>query len=686
MSRLVRFASDGAPRTWSSSVVGGLVSAAPLQRSASVPVAAAPAPQGGASGGITPAAGQGFVPAQGAAAGAESAQPAPTAEQLLQVIVQQLGKEYREPIISADGTIYMEKMKPTIANGRFQLSYLKVGKLDKATGKLVPTEELLATLKKKEAAAGTSGRVLVKVGDQMVWQTFGKDEQGQPIVTKMAAATEAEIAAYQQEQQAAAAQQAGQQKLQGRADWQSKVGTVAQHLGIFGSTGQLLSGLSGGPNAYSGRPGAGWISGYMVASRLNGKAEGKLLPKWFTQGPFATALEWGIQAYGMLDMGNDIRTLRDYFGKKPPLPLADVTGGAARLVAQGHAPHLAQELAKAGEQLRIGERMQQMGQTGGFQMVQGTSNAAVLNTQLGAAQLLTKADAHAAYRAVDPSFSKGLELRGNIDSGINKGLSAMKGLIQPAMIGATALGFVSSVLGVKNLVDAKGGKVLLDTQQGRGTALGVATSGAFLGMYLLPMALGALGVANPAIGAVSAVVNIAQNVLGGVQLLNSYGLFGGDQPGKKGGFLDNDAVRAAFLIPPLSPIGAFAFWMKSRKKKQAAEVAKLEAAQKFAVQQITQQREMAKLQLQATGQIAGAVRGEDGAIAVPTSISSDMQQLAAQMGGGVPAPAGPPTAGAAPAPTGAPATPAAAPAAASGENSALADQRRQLTMTARPMR
>ena len=37
--------------------------------------------------------------------------------------------------------------------------------------------------------------------------------------------------------------------------------------------------------------------------------------------------------------------------------------------------------------------------------------------------------------------------------------------------------------------------------------------------------------------------------------------------------------------------------VKSRKKREAAEAAKLEAAQQFAVQKIQQQREMAKLQL-----------------------------------------------------------------------------------------
>jgi hypothetical protein len=637
-----------------------------------VPVAAAPAPQGGASGGITPAAGQGFVPAQGAQqaaapAAGQAAQGAPTPEQVLQSITQLLGEEYSAPIIAADGTIYMEKKKPTIVAGKLALSYLVVGKLDKATGKLTPSNEVLALVKAKAKEAEGGKKVLVKVGDQMVWQTFGKDENGKPVVTEMSVASEQEVAAYQAEQQQAAAQQAGQQKLQERADWQSKVGTVAQHLGIFGSTGQLLSGLSGGPNPYTGKPGAGWISGYILASRLNGKAEGKLLPQWFTQGPFATALEWGIQAYGMLDMGNDIKTLRNFFSGKQLPPVNP--NAAQQLIAQGNHPAMAGALTQLGTELRDGT----------LQLVEGTPNTAVLNTKLGAAQLVPKADLHKAFAATDPIQDAGLRLRGNIDSGVTKGLGVLKGLVQPAMIGATALGLVSSAIGVKNMVATEGAKALVDTQRGRGAALGVVTSAAFLGMYLLPMVLPGLGVAAPAIAAASSAINIAQNVLGGVQLLNSHGLFGGDK-GQKGGFLDNDAVRAAFCIPPLTPIGAFAFWQKSKKKKAAEEAAKLAAAQKLAAQQITQQREMAKLQLQSTGQISGAVQGADGTINVQTNVPKDLSQLAAQISGGVPAPA------AAGAPAASGEAPAAAAPSSSGENAALAEQRRQLTMTARPMR
>jgi hypothetical protein len=651
------------------------VNAASLHRTASPPVVAAHPVTVSGGGGITPASGQGFVPASSAdAAPAPTAQgqapaPAPatggqappTAEQVLQSLTQLLGDDYSNPIIAADGTIYMERKEPDVSGGTLRLSYLVVGKLDPATGKLQPTEQASRILQEKSKAADGGKRVLVKVGDQMVWQTFAKDEKGKTVVTEVTPATDEEVAAYQQQQQAAAAQQASKAGLEDRVDWQRKIGTVAQGLGIFGSTGQLVSGLAGGPNPYTGKPGAGWISGWILAQRLNGKAEGKLLPQWITSGPVATAMEWGLQAYGLLDTGNDIRVLRDFF-KGTKLPPVN-PGAVEQLVAKGAHPAMAGAMNQLGTELRDGT----------LQMVEGTANAAVLNTKLGAVQLVPKAELHKAFAATDPIQDAGLKARASLDAGVTKGIGALGKLVQPAMMGATALGLVSSLISLKNTVATQGAKSLLDTQQGRGTLLGAGTSAAFLGMYLLPMVLPGLGVAMPAVAAASSMVNIAQNVLGGVQLLNSYGMFGGE------GFLNNDALRAAFLVPPLTPIGALAFWMKSRKKKQDGEAAKLKAAQQVAVERVTQQREMAKLQLQSTGQISGAVQGPDGSVIVPTNVPNDLSQLAAQLGSGAASPASGSSA-AAPGP--------AAPAAQAGDagNAALEQQRRQLTMVARPMR
>lgn len=660
------------------------MNAASLQMPATVPVAAAPpfaatASGGGAGtsavggGGITPAAGQGFVPATaGAASGQAGAAPADPsgqaaapagdgslpAEQALKAIMQVLGAEYGQPIIAADGSVYMEKKKPDVKDGKLALSYMLVGKIDKATGRMKVNPAIVEQAKAK--ADGGAPKKLVKVDDQYVWQTFSKTEDGKTIA-EVTPATEAELQAYQAQMQAQQAQQAQEAKTQNRGDWQQKVGVVAQNLGLFGSAGQLVAGLSGGPNPYTGRPGASWLSGWILAQRLNGKAEGKLLPPWLQTGWVATALEWGMQGYGMLDFGNDIKTVSNFLKHAPPLPNVNPTA-VQDLIKQGQHPAMAQALGQLGSELR----------TNGLQMVEGTGNAAVLNTKAGALQLVPKDSLHTAFAATDPIQNAGLKLRGQIDGGAAKGLGMLKGLIQPAMMGATALGLVSSAITVKNLVEKNGAKVLLNSQQGRGALLGALSSAAFLGMYLIPMVLPGLGVAGAALGAASSMANIASNVMGGVQMLNSYGLFGKAEGTK--GFLDNDAVRAAFLIPPLSPIGAFAFYMKKRKQKAAAEQAKLEAAQKLAVERIQQQREMAKLQLQSGGQIAGATSGADGAISVTTGVPNDLSQLAAQLGGAAPSAAAG-SSGAAPAS-------AAAPAGAS----ALDQQRQQLTMTAKPMR
>jgi hypothetical protein len=665
------------------------VSAASLQKPVSTPVAAAPA------GGVTPVSGQGFVPAGGATAAQGSAPAgAPSdgsipAQEGLEKIFEMLKDEYGSPIMAPDGTIYMERKKASAAGGTVSLSYLVVGKVDKATQRLKISPELAALIKSKGEASEGGQKKLVKVGDEYTWQVFSKGEDDK-LTASVTPASDEEVAAYQQQVAAQQAQQASQAKLQDRGDWQQKIGTVAQGMGIFGSTGQLLMGLSGGPNPYSGKPGAGWISGYILATRLNGKAEGKLLPQFMQSGPFASALEWGIQAYGMLDLGNDIRIVKDFVTKQPPLPAVN-PNAVASLVKQGYAQPVAEAMAGLGSELRVPLDPSKIG-AAASQLVDGSANAAMLRTVVpgvkdaagkmvaGAAEtsltMVPKSDLHAAFAATDPVQSAGLKLRSNIDSGVVKGLGTLKGLVQPAMIGATALGLVSSAISVKNLVATKGAKVLVDTQGGRGALLGALSSAAFLGMYLVPMVLPGLGVASAAVMAASSAANIASNVLGGVQLLNSYGLFGADP--QQHSFLDKDAFRAAFLIPPLTPIGAFAFWAKHKKQKAAEEAAKLEAAAKYQQQRIEQQREMAKLQLQSTGQIAGATQGPNGSIQVSTGVPTDPARIVAMLAGGAAAGAAP--GAAAPAETSS-AAPAAAPAAAAAPAS-----QQQLAMTIKPMR
>ena len=631
------------------------MNAASLHRSALLPVAASPwsvtAPTVSGGGGITPMAGQGFVPAGSAApaagAPAPSAPPASgpapadgsgaiDAEQALQALVKVLGAEYSAPIVAADGTVYMEKKKPGVANGQIALAYVRVGAIDRSTGKMTIDPAILAVVKQK--AAGAAERKLVKVDNSYVWQTFTKGEDGKTTAT-VEPATDEEVAAYQQQQEAAQAEAAKKAKLENAGDWQGKIGQVSSALGLFGSTGQLVMGLSGGPDTLSGKPGAAWISGWMVAQKLNGKAEGKLLPQWMQSGWVSSALEWGLQAYGMLDMGKDIRTVSDFVhGRTSAQPLVN-PDAYAQLVKSGEAAPMAKAMVQLGTELRT-PMDPAAGPTPTMQSLDGTGNTALINNKLGAAQLVPTATLNKAFNATDPVTDPLLKAKNAVDGGITKGLGMLKGLVQPAMMGATALNMVSSAIAVKNLVAQNGAKVLIDTKQGRGALLGAISSAAYLGLYMVPMLSKGLGLGLAASGALGATVNIVANVLGGVQMLNSYGLFG------EKGFLNHDAVRAAFLIPPLTPIGAFAFLMKNREKKKAVEAAKLQAAQNLAVQQIQQQRENAKLQLQQTGHISGAAAGQDGTITVPTNVPNDLSKLAAQMSGAAPPP---PTRTAAPA-------------------------------------
>ena len=618
------------------------MSAAQLQRVATLPVAAVPVAVGGgsgASGVSSPSAGHAAAAAKAAPATGPAADGSVPAEAALQAIVSQLEGTLTNPVIAADGTVYMERQSPVDAGGHFALQYVIVGTIDMKTKRMKVAPKILEAIKAKvdKEQAKEPERKLVKVDDQYVWQVFSKTADGK-VVAEVTPATKEELEAMQAQQAEAAAKA----KLENRADWQQKLGTINQNLGLFTSTAGVVSGLAAGPNTYTGKPGTGWMQGWFLAQRLNGKAGGTLLPQWLQKGPISIVMEWAIQGYGMLDMGNDFRTVRNYFAGKPPVGIAlEPAAAAAKLVAQGVEPGLAAELAQTGVQLRVGEAALRQGQLAGLSPVSPTGDIAVRNMLLegeakGAAQLLTKADVKAAYEATDPMQSAGTHLRGQIDTGITRGLGLLKGLVQPALIGAAALGAVSNTITVRNMVAQNGAKVLLDEQQGRGALLGAISSAAFLGVYLVPMVLPQLGVASAAVSAAASAVNIASNIIGGVQMLNSYGLFGGN------GFLNHDALRGAFLIPPLTPIGAFAFAMDRRKKRAEAEAAKLAAAKQVAIERVKQQSEMARLQLQKTGTVAGATKSEGGLI-VSTTIPTDMAQLAAQLSGaGAPAAAGAP--------------------------------------------
>lgn len=622
------------------------MNAASLHGSASVPVAATPvvlwtngggstpdpaapaAAPAAAGSAVTPADGQGFQPAAGpgapgAAAPTNGAAAAPKGlpiEQGLTVFTQLFGKSFDTPIIAGDGTVYAPLRGATKKNGKLELQYLKVGTVDRAAGTITFTDQIMEKLK-ASASGAQSERKLVKVDDQYVYQTFTKGEDGKTTVTKIEPATEDELRAEQAKREQAAAEEAAKAKEANSGDWMKKLGQVSQHLGIFSSSASLVSGLSNGSNPYSGRPGATWMQGYILASRLNGKAEGKLLPQFMQSGPVATAIDVGMQVYGMMDMGNDIKTIRNFM-KGVETPLVN-PNAAQQLVQQGMSAPEAQALARLGGELRMGQALTQRGMAlpaEASRLVAGTGNSAIeLGANAGTTKLQTGL-VHKAFNATDPIQDAGLKGRAAIDGGINRGLGALRGLIEPAMIAGAGINAVVSVMRLKGMVEKNGAQALIDHQQGRDAALGAANSIAFLGIFTLPKILPALGLAKFA-GPVGAAVNITANVIGGVQMLDRYGLFGDK------GFLNHDAVRAAFLIPPLTPIGGLAFLMKHRKEKREDEAKKLEAAKQLQKTQLQQQLELAKLQLQQTGTIAGAVQGENNTVTVTTGIPADASQL-----------------------------------------------------------
>ena len=619
------------------------MNAASLQSRAHVPVAASTITVvggGGTAGGITPAAGQSFTPATAAQAkqagaagpavgadGAASADGAAApadgmvdAQQALTTLMQQFKDELGEPIVTADGSVYMDQ-KLSGAGGKVTLTYVLVGKLDSTRKRIKVSPAILAMLKAKEssAASASAQKKLVKIDDQYVWQTFGQDENGKTIVTEMKAATEAELQAMQ----AKSAKDAATAKTQDRQDWQQKVGIVAQTAGLFGGVGQFAQMLARGPDANTGRPGATVMSGYYLALRLNGKAEGKLLPQWMQQGPAATALDWGTQIYGLLDTGRDIQIVRDFLRKTPQLEVNP--NAMAQLIAKGADPAMAQALTQLGTDLRVsgdtGPLMRNVADAARNPSL--AANAVLLDTKNSALQFADKGALKQAWAATDPMQNAGVNARMAIDDGMSKGFSTLGKLIQPVMLGVSALNVVSNFLNLKNIVEKKGATYLLDTQHGRNATMSLAVGTASLGMSLLPMAVRM----TPGVGALLSAVSIGVNVLSGVQLLNSYGLFG------EQGFLNNDAVRSAFLVPPLTPIGAFAFVMKARRKKAEAAAAKTEAAKSLLAERVAQQQEMAKIQLQSTGKIAGATTGQDGTIKVTTTIPTDIKVLEAQLSG-----------------------------------------------------
>jgi hypothetical protein len=231
--------------------------------------------------------------------------------------------------------------------------------------------------------------------------------------------------------------------------------------------------------------------------------------------------------------------------------------------------------------------------------------------------MLPKNAVHQAMMATQPPLHGPMKVQQGVTNAVSGAIGALRPLLKGLQIGGSVVGAVSGAMNINRIVKTQGAKALLFTQEGRGALFNFTSSASYLGMMALPtLAFGPAGMAAGYAG-----LNIISNVFGGLSMLNYAGFFG------DGGWLDHDSVRAAFLIPPLTPIGLAGLWMKRRKKQEEAKVAQLKTNQQIAVQQVGQLREQAAQQLQAGGTLAGAIRKEDGSLVLPTAIPTDLSKM-----------------------------------------------------------
>lgn len=641
------------------------MNAASLQSSASLPaVAAAPvvlwtsgggtAPANATASAVTPAAGQGFEPARGAA-GSTPAASAPSgaapagqsggaqqggqpqaisAEQGLAAFAKMFGDAFGEPIVAPDGSVYAQAKGVSKSGGKLAVQYIKIGTIDKAKGTIAFTPEVMAKI---QDASQKSERKLVKIDDQYVYQTFVTGEDGSKQVAKIEPATEAELKAEQAKQQQAAAEKAAKEKAADNQDWLQKLGQVSQVTGLFGTAGQFVQSLSNGPNPYSGRASASWLSGYMLANRLNGTSGGKLLPSWMSQGPVSIVLDGLINGYSMLSTGKDLHDVKVALGAAKPtgavLPPDQIVKD---LMAKGASAGDAKMYAELGVNLRTGQQSLVAGKESAINLGRGVDPATGKVVELGTSRIPSEV-VHKAFNAADPDGAYGaLRLKNGVDSKVNNGLGALSKLVGPAMMVTTGIGAVSGIMNVKSIAQKYGVQTLFDTSAGRQALGGAVSSVLSLIQQTLPKLLP--GMANVPMMGIMGGLNIVSNVVSGVQFLDRYGLFGDK------GFLNHDAVRSAFLIPPLTPIGALAFFMKSRKDRKDEEAKRIEGAKQQQVQQLQQQMKLAQLQLQQGGSIPGATVNKDGSITFATNVPVDPAQLASAAAPPAPAAAAPPAA------------------------------------------
>jgi len=589
----------------------------------------------------------------------------------LKALEQQFGTEYGKPVVASDGNVYMARQEPEVKAGKLALAYALVARIDKTTGKMQLNPAFMDAQRSKRPP----GSKLVEVEGKYFWQVTTKGEDGQ-LTARSVPVSEAELREMAAQQQQQKSEQATEAWNKNRMDWIQKLSEQSSLMRTVGYSGGLVDSLSRGPNPYTGKTQAHWYTGYMVLQMLDARAEGKLLPQWMKSGPFGTALDWGLQGLFMLDMGESLKTLGAAFPRTGAVmraftaPTRAVLKGAMA-VGKGAAAATAPAAAATGAAgaagaasggmaaARMGMAAQAMGatsaagaaassgpassaitgamtglgnalKTGGVSLVGASGKVAgdaALMSAEGALSVVPKGAVHQAMKMTDAPLKGGLKVQEAVSNGVTGTLGALRPFLRTLQVGGSIFGAVAGAMNIGYVVKNGGYQALATTQQGRGALLNFMSSASFLGMLALPVLAPALGVTAAGMGVAYAGLNVASNVFSGVSALNYAGLFG------DGGWLDHDGVRAAFLIPPLSPIGLYAMWMKRRKKAEAAKKAQLEAAGKTVQQQVAALNEQAKSQLQQTGAIKGAVQGNDGSLLLPTELPNDIRELAGQKPG-----------------------------------------------------
>jgi hypothetical protein len=615
---------------------------------------------------VQAAPGQGFVPAGEAGAGAApsgGASQGIDAAKGLAALEQAFGDDYGKPIVAADGNVYMPMGKPDVVGEKLAIRYVLVAKIDASTGKMIVNQEFAKKAQNKRDPKAK----LTQIEDQWFWQTFQKSEDGQ-LVSKLDPASEEDVKNAQLQSQQQQAQEGMQSWNQQRSDWLQKLGQASLLMRVGGYGGQMVNQLYEGPNPITGKGTANWASGYMVLQSLDAVSGGKLLPAFMKSGTkTGIALEWLTQAYFSLDMGYQLQTLGAalprtaavmrtlsapttavlkgvrslaggvYAATAPVTAAGQAVQGAAvssniaSLVGFGPTAEAFAQIQKnaaasaggvpkeilasmkglAGEVLQPGTGAQVVG-TGSL-----AGNVAIM-TKEGTLQMVPKDLLKLGAKEAMPKPSGLLAAREGVNNVIHGGLASLRPAIKPLMTGASVLGMVSSLMNLQFITKNYGVDSLYKMKDGRGALLGMLSSASFLAMMVPAVAT------LPQANVIFAGLGLASNIFGGLSMLNYAGVFG------EGGYLDHDGVRAAFLIPPLTPVGLFAMWMKRREKAAVKEKAALEANKTKAVQTLQQVRGQAEQTLQSGGQLAGAKKLEDGSIVIETGVPNDLSKPVAE--------------------------------------------------------